>query len=96
MKPSTRFDILAALSLLVQLGLEAVLPPVGLTLLGAWLNSRYDIGIWLPITLLAIGLVLSCVSFYHFARLWLARFARPDEPPQITAEYEEKENKDEK
>ncbi len=81
MKPSDSFGILTGLAMIGQLGLQVVLPPVALTLLAVWLNSRYDIGLWLPIAALVVGLITGGCSFLQFCRSWLARHAEPDQPP---------------
>ncbi len=81
MKQSAAFDILTGLAMVSQLGLSVVFPPVAMTLLAAWLNTRYDIGLWLPIAALVVGLLTGCAAFWRTARVWLARNSRPDQIP---------------
>ncbi len=85
------FNILSGLVMIGELGFQVIFPPVALTLLAVWLNSKYDIGVWLPIAALAVGLATGGCAFYRFARIWLTEYAEADTPPAVQG----KENPDE-
>ncbi len=94
MGTSHRFDILTGLSMVTQLGVQVVLPPVVFTLLGVWLQNRFSLGVWLPVAALAVGLVTGGCSFWRFCRIWLFKHAKPDEPPTTTTRNEDPANED--
>lgn len=67
-------DLLASLRLLgylTQFGLSVILPPLILVFLGVWLCDRYEIGVWLIVVLLLLGLVSSGCSFYRFFKTFI-------------------------
>lgn len=41
---------------LTQLGLSVAIPLAGFTLLGVWLRSRFDLGVWVVICFCALGM----------------------------------------
>lgn len=58
------------LTWLTQLGISLITPPLVLTWLCYWLNSRFAVGTWLIVVGLIVGLLVSvstALSFYRRA-----------------------------
>ncbi len=92
MQNSQRFRILSGLAMIGQLGMQVVLPPVIFTLLAVWANMKFDIGVWLPIAALAVGLLTGGCCFYRIARVWLLRNSDADMP--ASTQEKEKNHED--
>ncbi len=87
-------DLLKSLRLLgylTQFGLSVILPPLILVFLGVLLCDRYEIGPWLIVVLLLLGLVSSGCSFYRFFKTFVRE--TKDEPYGKEADKTEKTDK---
>ena len=51
--------LLELLLWVTQFGLSVFLPPCFFLLLSSWLQARYDLGLWCPLLLGALGLLIS-------------------------------------
>lgn len=58
--------VLRLLTMFGQLGFTLITPPVVMALLGWWLQRRFDLGTWIMLVALLIGLLTSANSAYRF------------------------------
>ncbi len=58
--------ILRLITMFGQLGFTLITPPVVMALLGWWLQQRFDLGTWVMLVALVIGLATSATSAYQF------------------------------
>ena len=49
-----------------QLGFTLITPPVVMSLVGWWLQSRFGLGTWVMLVCLAIGLLTAAASAWQF------------------------------
>jgi hypothetical protein len=63
--------MLCQLTYLTEFGLSVISPIVLSVLVGVWLNRRFDIGEWIIVLLLGVGLISGGCSFYRFVRIFL-------------------------
>ncbi len=60
------FRIIRLVTMFGQLGFTLITPPVLMALLGWWLQRRFELGTWIMLVCILIGLVTSGVSAYKF------------------------------
>lgn len=70
-----------------QLGLSVGFPLAGSAIAGVWLRQRFDLGSW--VVLVAIGLGLICaIDGFRFSLKTMERLSKPDrnhdEPPPVS------------
>ena len=61
------FQLVRTAAVFGQLGFTLITPPVLMTLLGWWLNSRFSLGVWVIAVFLLLGLVTAGATA---RRLW--------------------------
>lgn len=57
-----------AAALLGQLGFSLIIPPVFLVLCAWWLQNRFDLGVWIMILAIAVGILSGLSSGYTLLR----------------------------
>lgn len=74
---------LSLLVWLTQLGLSVALPLAGFILLGIWLRSRFDLGVWVIFCGIVLGLVCAVDGLRTSLRAMdrLSRDKKKDSPP---------------
>lgn len=65
--------ILSRISLITQLGLSLVTPPLLLTLGALWLQSHCQVGDWILLCAILVGLVSGVCSVWQLVRAEIAR-----------------------
>ena len=77
--------ILRGVALLTQLGLSVAAPTLLTVWLAQWLQKRFELGAWVPLAGLAVGLVSSACGLYHFYKTTLRQSERDSEkqPPSF-------------
>ena len=77
--------ILRGVALLTQLGLSVAAPPLLLVWLAQWLQKRYELGAWVTLVGLVVGLVSSACGLYQFYKTILRQSERDTEqqPPSF-------------
>ncbi len=60
--------LIKAAALLGQFGFSVITPPVFLTLGAWWLQRRFDLGTWIMIAAIAVGMLTSLSSGYRILR----------------------------
>lgn len=73
------------LTMLSQLGISLVVPPLVCTWLGSVLQRRYALGTWVVIVALVIGLMTAASTAYSFYRRFAAKEKKDDEAPPPTS-----------
>lgn len=68
--------LLRAVSMLGQLSFTIITPPVAMSLLGWWLQSRVGLGFWVMPVCLVIGLLTAASGTVRFYR----RLMKPKQP----------------
>ncbi len=68
--------IWARISLLTQLGLSVVTPPLLLILFAIWLQNRFGVGDWVLLCAILMGISSGVTSVFSFVRREAAREAR--------------------
>lgn len=82
MKKKGWFSVLKNLSWLTQLGFSLATPPI-LTLLAAgWCVRRFEIGTWIYIPAVILGIGASISSFLQFAKVMQRRVGQAEEREQ--------------
>ena len=75
---------------LTQLGMSVAMPLAGFTILGAWLRSRFDLGVWVVLTGIFVGLVCAIdgmrMSLKAMERM--SKEKQEDPPPVSFNEHE--------
>lgn len=68
---------------LTQLGLSTALPLGGFVLLGVWLRQRYDLGIWVIVAGVVIGLICAIDGLRTSLKAMdrMSRSKQSDPPP---------------
>lgn len=79
-------EILTALTLVGQLGLSFVIPPLLCTLLGVYLTRRFEIGVWLILVLVAVGLLVAGCGVYRTLAAYIARVEKSSTPTHTRKE----------
>lgn len=72
---------------LSQLGLTVACPLAGFTLVGVWLQRKFDLGIWIILLGVAIGLISAVQGFRASLRIMekLSRNKKKDnDPPAVS------------
>ena len=72
---------------LTQLGISAVVPLGGFTLLGLWLRARFDLGIWVILCFGALGFVCAVRGFCQSLRMMEMmdkNSTRKKDPPPVS------------
>ena len=72
---------------LTQLGFSIVFPLAGFTLLGAWLRQRFDLGVWVFLLCLFVGLVCAVDGFRVSLNAMesMSKDKKPDDnPPPVS------------
>ena len=64
----TYLRVVKAISVLGQLGFTLITPPLVLILLASWLQDHFELGTWVMLLALLIGLITSAVGAYNFYR----------------------------
>ena len=59
---------LSLLVFLSQLGLSVVLPLGGFVLLAAWLRQRFELGVWIVILVVVIGLIVAAQGLVNMLK----------------------------
>ena len=57
-------SVMKAAALLGQLGVSLITPPVVLALGAWWLQTRFDLGVWIMILAIAVGVLTALSSGY--------------------------------
>ena len=65
------------LALLTQLGLSIVIPPLLCLFAADWLRNRLDLGLWIMVAALVLGLGGAAVNFWRFWKTIEKRGNRP-------------------
>lgn len=60
--------LIKAAALLGQFGFSLITPPVFLTLGAWWLQRRFDLGVWIMIAAIVVGMMTSLSSGYRMLR----------------------------
>lgn len=60
--------LIKAAALLGQFGFSVITPPVFLTLGAWWLQRRFDLGVWIMIAAIAVGILTAVSSGYRMLR----------------------------
>ena len=72
---------------LTQLGFSVAFPLVGATLLALWLRQRFDLGIWVLIVGIAIGLA-AAIDGFRVSLKAMEQMAKdkpdPQDPPAVS------------
>lgn len=71
--------LLSRISLLTQLGLSVVTPPILAVLLALWLQKRFGAGDWVMLAAILVGVVSGVSSVFSFVRREAARETRRGE-----------------
>lgn len=72
---------------LTQLGLSVAVPLAGFTILAVWLRQRFDLGIWVLILGVGIGLISAVDSFRASLKAMEAlakNKPKDDDPPPVS------------
>ena len=85
MKSLFRFVRMAAV--FGQLGFTLITPPVVMTLLGWWLNSRFSLGVWVIAVFLLLGLVTAGATARRLWQKYQKSMAGKDEAKDQTVMY---------
>ena len=64
-------EMLRQLTYLTQLGITVLAPIVLSVLVGVFLNRRFDVGEWVIVLLLGVGLVSGGCGFFRFVRTFI-------------------------
>ena len=64
-------EMLRQLTYLTQLGITVLAPIVLSVLVGVFLNRRFDVGEWVIVLLLGVGLVSGGCGFFRFVRAFI-------------------------
>lgn len=77
--------ILRGVALLTQLGLSVAAPPLLTVWLSQWLQKRFELGAWVTIVGLVVGLISSACGLYQFYKSILRQSERDSEkqPPSF-------------
>ena len=65
--------LLSRISLLTQLGLSVVTPPILSVLLALWLQKRFGLGDWVLLCAILAGILAGVTSVFSFVRRECAR-----------------------
>lgn len=81
---------LSLLVFLSQLGLGVALPLGGFVLLGVWLRQRFDLGLWVVIAGVVLGLIVAVQSLRGILQSMsrMARDEKEEEPPLSFNEHD--------
>lgn len=60
--------LLSRISLLTQLGLSIVTPPILAVLFALWLQKRFDVGDWVLLAAILVGIVSGVSSVFSLVR----------------------------
>ena len=63
------YDVMVAASTITQLGLSVAVPIVLCILLAGWLKNKFQLGNYVTVIGIIIGVGSGCCSFINFARL---------------------------
>lgn len=74
--PKELIRVLSRITLITQLGLSLVLPPVLLALGAMWLQKRFGVGDWLLVCAILTGVLSGACSAYQLLRAELSREER--------------------
>ena len=83
--------LLARITLLTQLGLSVVTPPILAVLLALWLQARFGLGDWVLLTAILLGIFSGVTSVFNFVRREAKKDAKSPAVPQ-SADKTGKEN----
>lgn len=92
MKKQSRFEILSGLAMVGQLGITLIFPILLCTLLGVWIQEKYQTGVWVIIVSVLAGVLTAGCSFYHFARGILLRARREDKTSDTPHDTEQEDS----
>lgn len=84
-----RIRILSRLSLITQLGLSFITPPLLLLLGAVWLQGKFGLGDWVLLTAILSGILSGGCSVYNLLRAELARERRGDRKAAQKGENEQ-------
>ena len=87
------FQIMKAATRYAQFGLTLVTPLILCVLLAHWLKNRFQIGDWVILVAVLIGLASMALTFYHFACTLLYESRRKQEPQVQDSKDDCNENK---
>lgn len=76
--------ILRTLSLLTQLGISLVAPPLLLCWLALYLQDRFGLGLWVMPTAIAIGLLSAFCGVWRLLKSVLRQNDRDDDTPPVS------------
>ena len=68
--------LVSRISLLTQLGLSVVTPPILFVLGALWLQARFDVGDWVLLAAILLGIFSGVTSVFSFVRRETAREVR--------------------
>lgn len=71
-------EALNYISVYGQIGFSIVVPPILLCLLGFWLRKKFELGSWVIIVALVLGLLSAFTSVYRMCIGFLAKSTKED------------------
>ena len=75
------------IALVGQLGFSLITPPVVLLWLAHWLQTKYNLGVWVTILALILGLLTSASTALQFHRKLTAKKAKYNDTPKPPRGY---------
>ena len=82
MKPYMK--ILRSLSLLTQLGISLIAPPLLLVWLALYLQNRYQFGVWVVLVAIGVGLISSFSGTWRLLKSVLRQNEKDNDPPPVS------------
>lgn len=83
------FDAMKDLSLIIwltQLGYSVAFPLAGFTLLAVWLQRKFDLGIWVVLVGISLGLICAIDGFRNSLKVigQLSKKQKDEDPPPVS------------
>ena len=77
---------LSLLVWLTQLGLSTAMPLAGFILLGVWLRSRFDLGVWVVLAGAVVGIICAVDGLRYSLKAMdrMAKQEEKDDPPPVS------------